>query len=145
MDLFDLHCDTAYECAVKLDGVSLMQGARHLSLKRGNRFRRWTQVFAVFMPDELRGEEAVTHYEKVRDYLYAQERQCAGHFRIVRNQAELHEHTAGCAAILSVEGGSALAGQPERVQALYDDGVRLMTLTWNDRNEIGDGIRVPGG
>ncbi len=145
MDLFDLHCDTAYECAAKLGGVSLTQGAEHLSLKRGRIFRRWTQVFAVFMPDELRGEAAVAHYEKVRDYLYTQERQCAGQFRIVRNRAELHEQTARCAAILSVEGGSALAGQPERVQALYDDGVRLMTLTWNDRNEIGDGIRVPGG
>src|SRR5699024_4754942 len=43
------------------------------------------------------------------------------------------------AALLSVEGGAVLGGDLSKLQALYDDGVRLMTLTWNDSNEIGNG------
>ena len=32
-----------------------------------------------------------------------------------------------------------LGGKIERLQKLYDDGVRMMTLTWNGENEIGKG------
>lgn len=145
MDLFDLHCDTAFECATKLNGIDIRRGAGHLSLARGEYLGRWRQVFAVFMPDEYRGAAAVRHYELVRDYLYRQSALFPERFHLVRNAAQLSEENAGCTAILSVEGGSALAGQIGRVQSLYDDGVRLMTLTWNDTNELGDGIRAERG
>lgn len=145
MDLFDLHCDTAFECETKLGGVDIRQGAGHLSLERGGYLNHWRQVFAVFMPDEYRGEAAIAHYERVRDYVDRQQFLFPDRFRIVRNAEEFGEVRPGCSAILSVEGGSALAGQIGRVRQLYDDGVRLMTLTWNDSNELGDGIRAEGG
>lgn len=145
MDLFDLHCDTAYECATRLDGIDLEEGAWHLSLERGSFLNDWRQVFAVFMPDEYRGQEAIAHYERVRNYLYRQERLFPDRFRIVRNAAQWRQTGVGCRAVLSVEGGSALAGCLSRVQSLYDDGVRLITLTWNAANELGDGIRAPEG
>ena len=44
-----------------------------------------------------------------------------------------------CAGLLTVEGGAALAGRLERVQALCDAGVRMMTLTWNGPNELASG------
>lgn len=145
MDLFDMHCDTAFECATKLDGVPLTEGAAHLSLTRGGFLRDWRQVFAIFMPDEYRGGEAIRHYETVREYLYRQEEFFPDRFRIVRTPEQWREVCGGCKAVLSVEGGSALAGDLWRVKALYDDGVRLITLTWNAGNELGDGIRAPQG
>lgn len=145
MDLFDLHCDTAFECAAKLNGVDIMSGAGHISLKRGSYLSNWRQVFAVFMPDEYRGESAVKHYERVRDYIYRQAELFPNEFRIVRNSSEFYQQGSLCSAIISVEGGSALAGRIERVKSLYDDGVRLITLTWNDSNELGDGIRAEKG
>jgi len=42
--------------------------------------------------------------------------------------------------ILTVEGGEVLEGELSNLRILYKLGVRLMTLTWNNRNEIGDGI-----
>ncbi len=44
------------------------------------------------------------------------------------------------AAILSVEGGEALAGDIGMLRVLYRLGVRSLTLTWNGRNELGDGV-----
>ena len=140
MEFFDLHCDTAYECAVRGGGTGLREGARHLSLDRGQYLENWTQVFAVFMPDEYRGARAIRHYERVRDYLYRQESLLAGRLEILRDAASFSGSRAECRAVLSVEGGSALAGDPERLRALYDDGVRLITLTWNAPNELGDGV-----
>lgn len=145
MDLFDLHCDTAFECATRLNGRDFREGAWHLSLERGSYLENWRQVFAVFMPDEYRGRDAVRHYEKVRDYIYRQAKLFPGEFEIVRNAASFRDTGTKCRAIISVEGGSALAGDPARVQLLYNDGVRLITLTWNDSNELGDGVRAEKG
>lgn len=142
MDLFDLHCDTAFECAEKLNNIDICRGASHISLERGEYLNCWRQIFAIFMPDEYRGDDAVAHYNKVRDYIYNQERIFPDKFRIVTSSAQFDDEFNGCSAILSVEGGSALAGRIDRVQSLYDDGIRMITLTWNEANEIADGIRV---
>jgi membrane dipeptidase len=40
-------------------------------------------------------------------------------------------------AILSIEEGGALEGKIENLKHFYDLGVRLITLTWNYKNEIG--------
>ena len=39
--------------------------------------------------------------------------------------------------ILSLEGGDALEGKIENLDALYNAGVRLITLTWNYANQLG--------
>ena len=46
-------------------------------------------------------------------------------------------------AILAVEGGTSLQGDPSRVDVLYDYGVRLMTLMHYMINEIGDIMTAP--
>lgn len=43
------------------------------------------------------------------------------------------------AAFLSVEGGAVLGGDIDVIDALYEKGVRILTLTWNGQNELGDG------
>lgn len=39
-------------------------------------------------------------------------------------------------AVLTVEEGGAIEGQIDKLQTLYDEGVRMMTLTWNFENEL---------
>lgn len=46
----------------------------------------------------------------------------------------------GTAFILTVEGGSAVAGDLKNIHHLRENGVRVMTLTWNGSNEIGSGV-----
>ncbi len=47
------------------------------------------------------------------------------------------------ALFLGLEGTAPLAGRPERVQEMYDLGLRWAGLTWNARNATGDGLGVP--
>lgn len=151
MNFFDLHCDTAYECACMLGGVPLSEGAGHLSLKRGANISDWTQVFAIFMPDEtadgkpVRGAAAIRHYELVMAYLKEQAKRLPDSFTICTNAEQLTREFSGCKALISVEGGSAAVGSLERLRSMYDDGVRMMTLTWNADNELGSGVRGSGG
>ncbi len=42
-------------------------------------------------------------------------------------------------AVLAVEGGAALGGRLPMLDRLWEAGVRMMTLTWNAKNEIGSG------
>ena len=41
---------------------------------------------------------------------------------------------------MTVEGGSAVAGDLKNIHHLRENGVRVMTLTWNGSNEIGSGV-----
>ena len=58
-----------------------------------------------------------------------------------RTYADMERAWAGnqTAAFLTIENGSALAGDLSRVQVLADQGVRAVTLVWNGENEIGSG------
>ena len=58
--------------------------------------------------------------------------------RTVGNLRETYE-TKRKAAILSIEGGAALAGKIGNIGKAYEKGVRLLTLTWNGRCETGCG------
>lgn len=46
------------------------------------------------------------------------------------------------ALYLGIEGAMPLAGRPERVEELHSRGLRWFGLTWNARNEVGDGLGV---
>ncbi len=138
MKFFDLHCDTIGECSN--NKFSLRKNALHIDLERAKVIEEYTQCFAVWIPDELRGKDAVEYFNKTADYFY--------------QEIEKNKDLISCyeddlkipfKAILSVEGGSACGGTIEGLHHLFKRGVRLITLTWNDKNEIGSGAFSSGG
>lgn len=145
MRLFDMHCDTLYECHKQ--HVDLSENALHIDLERGGRFDAWAQLFAVWMPDTLRGEEAWEQCRNTLEMAHAQAAAFPDRMAIADTAASmdraLEQHR--CAALLGVEGGSALAGRLEHVDDLRRLGVRVITLTWNGANELGCGSGVSEG
>ncbi len=139
MNFFDFHCDTIGECT--LQQKSLSANDLHIDLQKAECFTNYGQLFAIWIPDEKRGSEAYAYYKTARDCFY---RECAeNEQKIMQCKAAKDITTAFAlrkvAAILTVEGGAVLGGDLKKLDALYADGVRLMTLTWNDTNEIGNG------
>lgn len=58
----------------------------------------------------------------------------------------LLENPDGIGAVISVEGAEGVGTSPEVVRILWRLGVRLMSLTWNERNALADGAgEEPGG
>ena len=139
MRLFDLHCDTLYECYTQ--GKSLGRNDLQLDLTRGLRYDVWAQCFAVWMPDSLRGETAYAQCVRILEFAKKQAECSGGRMRLIRTAAELEQAAAAhqCAALLTIEGGSALAGRLEALDAFSKFGVRAITLTWNGENELGYG------
>lgn len=139
MRFFDLHCDTLYE--MYCQKCSLYQNDLHIDLQKGSCFSPWYQVFAVWIPDNLRGEKALSFFEKVWCYAKEQEKKYEKYFSFVNNQKQANNviDEGKCAGILAVEGGSVLASNPDNISKLAKQGVKVITLTWNGSNELGNG------
>lgn len=143
MEYFDLHCDTLTEAFTQ--DCALMENSLQLSLKRGSYLRPWFQCFAVWLPDDIRGKDAERYFQRAAEKF---QRELALHpqellFCKTGEQLLQAREKGKIGALLTVEGGGILGGKLENIDAFYEQGVRMMTLTWNGPCELGDGVMVP--
>lgn len=151
---FDLHCDTitrergtvpaanSFELREeRVKDVSLTGTGFHVDLDNIPAAWDWCQTFALFIPDRYRGQAAVDYFQRCADAFHRQMEAHRDIIRQVRAPAELEDALARGlrGAVLSVEGGAALGGRLEQLEHLWQEGVRMMTLTWNGVNELGSG------
>ena len=141
--LIDLHCDTLTDCEHNGTGNpdTLDDTGRVLSLSAMPGGIHWAQFYAVFIPDEERGRAAIDYFEKNRANFYRQMEKFHDRVSPCRNADDMEKAWAAgkTAAFLTIENGSALAGDLSRVHTLAVQGVRAITLTWNGENELGSG------
>lgn len=161
LKVFDLHCDTLdrlalsgdptvpggfyeHDAGVPRDRMSrLDDNNAHISLARMARFD-WCQCFAVFVPDELRGDTAWSLFERVRRFWASETDRCSAKVARVRDAvgAAAAFEQGRSAAMLTVEGCSFLEDDAQaetRLDAIAEAGVRMATLTWNGPNALGSG------
>ena len=144
MRYFDLHCDTIGECLSR--GLPLRGNGLAVDLDRAGGLAPYVQCYAVWLPDELRGEAAFRHFCDAAGLLDREVMASGGELLRCRTPKDLDRVEArGCrGAVLTVENGSVLGGRLEHVQDLKDRGVAMLTLTWNGENELGRGVLSPG-
>ena len=129
--LFDLHCDTPTEAYVR--SLSICDEALMASAKKASSFDRYVQIAAIWSDCRLNDEDAYARYLAVRDKFIKEISEnkfvhatCANQLRVgVPNY------------ILAVEDARILAGDLSRLEGLYRDGVRFLTLTWAGASIIG--------
>ena len=144
MRVFDLHCDTLTLC--KRKGWTLDNGQNHLHLKDAEDFDSYIQLYAIFIPDDVRGLQAENYFSIHSAYYRRQLAQSQGKLFDVHSVKTLNEAAKhkGMSGILAVEGGSVLHGSLDMVTVLANAGVRSLTLTWNGNNEIAGGAGDDG-
>ena len=144
MKLFDLHCDTLFKALEENETLECKKF--HISLCKTNKFSNWIQCFAVFIPDEYRGKAAFELFLKAKGKLDS-EIVRNGNLKLCKTVQDIQNEKIAQKAMLTVEGGAVLGGELEKLEQLNKKGVKMMTLTWNGANEIGDGCGVtnPGG
>jgi membrane dipeptidase len=100
------------------------------------------QVFAIWVdPKSRRTGEYVPYVSRMIDGI---ERLCvaaAADIAPARTPAEFGQVVASdlIAAVLGIEGGHALEGDIENVDRFFARGVRVLTVTWCNSNELADG------
>lgn len=146
----DAHCDTILE--LERQGRSLGERSQtgHVDLPRLLEGGVTAQVFALYVEDVYLPAHAVRRTLQLLDRFYQElaangERMllatCAADIRRAKAEGKV-------AAILGLEGGEALDGMLASLRIYHRLGVRLVTLTWNRRNALADGLdeaRTDGG
>ena len=123
--LFDLHCDTLLELYNTKQNIN--DNSLHISLNKAPAFSPYMQISAIWSEYSLSNELAFDKYIKVKSYIEKQNINFATKF------SDLKENSF----ILAVEDARLLNGQISRLDILYQDGVRFLTLNWKDESIIG--------
>ena len=140
--IFDGHCDTILEVMNHKRSLEKKSTTGHLDIPRMKEGGVDVQFFAIFIEDIYKPERSLKRTLQLIDCFYKEIEKNQDDISLVTNYNQIEEvNRAGkIAAILSVEGGEALEGDLGALRVLYKLGVRLLTLTWNQRNQIADGI-----
>ena len=127
MKYFDLHCDTLYEMYEKKE--SFFENSLNTDGKRRLLFKKQKQVYAIWSSPEQTDRENYGRFFDTIEY--------ARSFKELPSVITDKESLEGCDALLSIEGAGLLEGDEKRLDALYESGVRLITLTWEGENCVG--------
>lgn len=142
--LIDMHCDTISELVHGKERQNLVRNNLCVNLENMRRAGTWIQYFACFVNAgrygrpisskgwEMAWEETLCLIERLRQ-------EASDDVRIIRTcgEAEALCHKNSVAALTTVEEGGVLNGRIARLEELYEEGVRLITLTWNYENCLG--------
>ena len=163
MRVIDLHCDTlwamwrhhkqyvaseeqryaalgyCYE-----DAVSLQKNSLCVDIEKMKRAGSVAQFFACFIyMDEIHGEDRwMKGYQQALEMLaFGKEKitTCSKDLSLLLKFDDMGKNDTNgkISAILTVEEGGILDGDLTRLDRLYQEGIRLITLTWNHENCIG--------
>lgn len=142
MRIVDLHCDTLFKSVTK--NLPLDDGSHEVQLDFTPDSHK-LQCYAIWLPDDYSGDRAEQTVFLAAKRL---ETECQRlHIQLLKQNDSVKaafEANLNC-AFLTVENGSALNGRLENVRRFAALGVRMMTLTWNAHNAIGDGADVQDG
>ena len=143
MDFFDLHCDTL--TTAMQNSSDLTEKHLHMHFPIDRKIKKHCQCFAVYCPDMIRGDDAFNYYTMTKHYFERELKTLPQYFEQVHSFADIDRivSTGKTAAMLTVEGGAVLSGKIENLSTLCNDGVKMMTLTWNGANELGCGRACP--
>lgn len=143
----DLHTDAILEVASGTRDLRVRGASGHLDLPRMQEGGVDLQVFALFVHPRFAG----SGFARVTQLLDAFDGLDRADDRLVRAttaaQIEDAVRSGRIAGVLAVENGSAIDGALANVDRLYARGVRMMSLTWNQSNDLADGTmeEVHGG
>lgn len=143
MFICDCHCDTLTELYNK--NASLYENEQHFDIKRQIALGGGLQFCAIYVPTEVFRYQGGLRYILCLLDKYNQEIKKLHEngidvlqVRTAEDAGNVLKHKA--ATLLAIEEGGAIDGSLEALRCLYELGVRAMTLTWSNRNDIADGI-----
>lgn len=141
MRILDMHCDTIMELMDRED-ISLRKNGGMLDLEKMRQGDYLLQCFAMFVPYLSRKEgenySPFRYCHRMIDRYYREIEKNADLIRPVTTVREIRENmlSGRLSALLTVEEGGVCLGSLELLRNFYRLGVRMMTLTWNFKNEL---------
>lgn len=149
MKLFDLHCDTLYECYEA--GKHLRENNLHINYNAIQKYEHYAQFFALFCGTYPPAEEKRTarsclmdipadeRFYKMLETAEKEFKANSDWLAFCKSAEDFEKAKANkkAAAFLSIEGAELLPDRADAIDIAYEAGVRLITITWNYRSRFG--------
>ena len=136
----DLHADTPVR-ADREGNSDLFLTDGQIDLKRLKESGAFLQDFAFCLTQGIDPDmdKVYAEFWRLRGIFARNEERYRSLFTVVRDKKTLQREFARrrLCALLSIEDAAMIDGKPERLQELFDAGIRLVTLTWNYENCMG--------
>lgn len=134
LSLFDLHCDTAYRMQSEHQG--LLDNSFSVSLRQAEAFDHYYQIMALWISDRLEDEEGWNAMLQMLSNLQ-KDRSVQEKRALLCSACPPVSETRAPVLMLSLEDARILGGHVERVDRLFDLGIRIITPLWRGCSCIG--------
>ena len=130
---FDAHADTLSMCA--FFGKDFAENNGHIDLKRAAQFEKFAQFFSIFA--DGKGSSDIRHYyDRILGVILDEVKKNEHCAAVCRNVSELENTRGKSCVFISVEGAELIGCSAEGLRKAWEDGVRMLTLTWNYDNDL---------
>lgn len=146
MHYIDLHCDTIYKLMAHPE-LSFSESPLCIDLKKLQSANSLAQFFACFIYAKEFDMDYDMGFKRVLDmlnYMKAQITACNEPNAVPDilpayslSDLKKNKEQNSVSAFFTVEEGGVLNGKPDRLDILYKEGIRLITLFWNYENSLG--------
>ncbi|MGI5876825.1 MAG: dipeptidase [Dethiobacteria bacterium] len=140
----DSHCDTVHYFTGEKGDYDFVQrnSIAHLDLPRMEEGGIKIQFFALFIEPEYKPFGSLKRCLHLLNFYYKTVEPCHDRLETIYNIDDLERinNQDKMAALITIEGGEALEGDIGVLRMLFRLGIRGVGLTWNQRNNIADGI-----
>ena len=141
MPLVDMHTDALYEHIKGRKNILEKSDKGHLDIPRMREAGVTGQLFAIWVsPTDLQPGEFQPFVLKGCDVFDEVCAKAADDIAPARTPDEFRRvvESGRTAAVLAVEGGHAVQGLLDNLDLFFERGVRALTITWCNSNELGD-------
>ena len=141
--IFDLHCDTILSLYTENKTLTTWDG--HINLSKLQSCGCGVQSFALFLAtndaaaEHNIAEEPYVLFNNMYSVFQREMKDNSAFISQVRCYEDIRRNLAAgkLSALLTLEDCVLLDGKPERIDELFEKGVRIAALTWNYENSVG--------
>ena len=137
--MIDLHCDTIMQLLDHPDSGDLYRNNWKIDIEKLQKAHSKVQDFALFI-NLGDTNDPYGRYEEMRNLCTTQIHLYGEHIQHVLSYQDVESvyKSGKIGALMSIEEGGVLGGNLDKLKQAYQDGVRLITLTWNYPNGLGE-------
>lgn len=137
--MIDLHCDTIMKLIDHPSSGDLYRNTWKIDIEKLQKAHSKVQDFALFI-NLGETNDPYGRYEAMRNLCTSQIQRYGEHIQHVLSYQDIESmyESGKIGALMSIEEGGVLGGDLDKLKQAYQDGVRLITLTWNYQNGLGE-------
>ncbi|GAA0729689.1 dipeptidase [Clostridium malenominatum] len=138
MKIIDLHCDTIDLLEREKSGGDLFKNSFSVDIQKLSQGGSLAQFFALFI-NKNEHKDVKEKCISLMKRFYFEIDSYKDYIALSRNLEEMYRNKdeGKISAFLTIEEGAVLEGKMDNLYYFFENGVRLITLTWNHPNEIG--------